>query len=53
MGGVLSDYNTGSSLGRRYVIVIIVSNYGAKGLQQIGLPHQASVQYYTPDIDGH
>ena len=32
MGGVLSDYNTGGSLGRRCVIVIIVSNCGAKVL---------------------
>ena len=32
MGGVLSDYNASSSLGRRCMIVIIVSNCGAKAL---------------------
>ena len=50
-GGVLSDYKGGSSLGRRCVIVIIVSNCGAKALATNWATTKR--EYYTPDIDGH
>ena len=52
MGGVLSDYNAGSSLGRRCVIVIIVSNCGAEVLAtNWATPSVSSIHRISVAID--